>query len=136
MAQTNQEKAAAKKRSEAAKKAAVTRKANAEAEQAKESQQESQQDSGLQTPQPDQPMPTEPERQAQEDERQNTDDSLEQPAEVAEHVAYGGSSFRADTVIPSQYQGLVERVRQAELDAAREEHNRRTAGRFDALVEA
>lgn len=130
------------KQSQAGKTAAEKRKAaKATAEETKESQQEPEQDSGLQTPQPDQPMPTETERREQEprkDDRQSPprredgpddqpeQDSEEQPAQpeqFTKHVQHGGRSFRADVAV-KDHVGL-ERQRQDELAEARAKHNER-----------
>lgn len=145
-----------KSRTTAAKKAAETRRQNEEAkaeqEGARESQEESQQDSNLTTPQPDQPAPTEIERQEggprkddsdsepRRQESETADDAPEQPRvdegdqpdaqpdqpqEFVDHVVHGGRSFRADVLVDDQY--AVEERRQVELAEAREEHNRRIA---------
>lgn len=67
-----------------------------------ESQETPTQDSGLQTPQPDQPVPTEAERSAQD----------AQPTESA----------------PARDQVAEQAQRESDLEAQRREHNERTGG--------
>lgn len=89
-----------------------------------DSQQEPQQDSGLQTPQPDQPVPTEAERQAAEQ-------TVPEPGPQA---TVGPSGQVAEgTVSAPQYPTNEEQQAQADqreqdLETARREHNERTGG--------
>jgi|1186.fasta_scaffold225047_3 hypothetical protein len=77
-----------------------------------DSQQEPTQDSGLQTPQPDQPVPSEEERQAQ----------------TAEVGPSGQPAEGTVSPLSNEEQEAAEAQRQQELEAARREHNERTGG--------
>lgn len=84
-----------------------------------ESQEQPTQDSQLQTPQPDQPAPTEAERQEQVDGPTAEAGPSGQPAE---------GTVTAPSFPTNQDQLDAEAQRQAERDAQRQEHNARTGG--------
>jgi len=101
----------------------------------KESQQDPEEDSNLQTPQPDQPHPTETERREQErrkDDRQSEPQPQESPDEQPEQQdpeeAYEGVNLRADVRREGSEIVDLQVQREMELEAQRREHNERTGG--------
>lgn len=92
--------------------------ASQEGQPPQESQEQATQESNLQTPQPDQPVPTEEERQAQEN-----------PAGSTASVGPSGQPAEgAVTGLSNEEQEAAQATREAELEASRREHNERTGG--------
>jgi hypothetical protein len=132
-----------KRRSAAAKKGAETRRqraAEAEAAQAaaatsegQDSQQTPEQESGLQTPQPDQPIPSTPTPASEPEQApaDTPDESADQSQEPLPTEGVGVPkrvSMAADQRLDSQGLVTLQVRRELELEAARKEHNARTGG--------
>jgi hypothetical protein len=90
--------------------------------EAASSQEQPTQDSQLATPQPDQPVPTEAERQ----------ESASEPVQDAQPV----EAQSAPDPAPQRDQYAEEAQRQADLAAQRDEHNERTGGGQQAAPSA
>jgi hypothetical protein len=95
-------------------------------DQGDQSQEQATQDSGLTTPQPDQPAPTEAERAVQEAEGQQ-DESAREPVDQVAQAAQRESELEEARRVHNERTGGGE-IQEGELAAQRDEHNRRSGG--------